>query len=122
MLKIYRIKDTVTGKYLSKRRMSYDDLTFSKRGRVYTGLQYLRDSARSLKKDLCIYGRVDLFPCLADRKGYYKRNSYNEYITQWHYDLEVARKWYHSGMKYPDRFVVEDENETVIGTLEEVMK
>jgi hypothetical protein len=46
---MFRIKDTITGKYMSTGKYSYSSLSWNRKGRTYRELQYIQSSLEGRK-------------------------------------------------------------------------
>lgn len=118
-LEVYRVKDTVSGKYLSMR--SSDRISLTRIGRIYTKLHYLKDSVWSHKAS--IYRKLihpELFPVanykmhpyFYDENNHYQVNP--EYYTQRskEYDMiQEVKEW------FPDTWIVVNTEDTQVCTL-----
>ena len=62
MIQIYRVKDTRTGKYLSTGKYSYSGFSLTKRGRLFTQLNHLKNSMIAWKTRIYMQDNKELFP------------------------------------------------------------
>ena len=121
MIKVYRVKDTATGKYFSSGRMSYSPHSFTNRGRIFHRLSDLKNSFALKKTDIYRTVHYQLFPCYHNKIPYYAAD--NKPSLDFRYQSQIERELIQKvTVWFPNTWVVVDETDTVIDTLNEVMK
>lgn len=114
MIKIYRVKDMTTGKYLTTGRYSYSGISFTKRGRYYTQLGYIQLSLRDRGADFVKYYKRIVEPTYHEdyQENNWKSRKYNA-------DVREAAKEFPDFL--PDDLVVVDEQETIMMSLKQLL-
>lgn len=108
MLKIFRIKDTETGLYFSTGKYSYSEFKMTKRGRIYTGLQYIRDSLNGREYSIYWQNNKSRFPNRPNNHHQWKQD-----------ELEYLRS---VTDYFPSTWVITDERDVVICTVNELTR
>lgn len=117
-LEVYRVKDTVSGKYLSKPKYSYSGISWTKRGRIYSALGHIKVSMATVKFRLFESINKDLFP----QPEQYMIVVNGVWVKNPNIAIHTAkRKELFDTMIFPDTIIVVNSADEQVCTLQELL-
>lgn len=118
-LEVYRVKDTVSGKYLSKPKYSYSGISWTKRGRIYSALGHIKISMATVKFRLFEHIRDDLF--ISKRMERYIRTDTGYTISPEWQAQHYKEREYLKEIIFPDTIIVVNSADEQVCTLQELL-